>query len=183
MTHPLCSIDNWQSAFRKQCLKRGPAYNPLGPEPSESSRDASPEPDEIRQETVESNESLPGTAAVSTVASPKPDAGEKEGSVKPSEYVPQAVKPEASKDELLQDDATGKADLPPESKSWMDLTMLEKLVALHRLTEWQFDNPHRLRQLMKDDGDSGLWVCLCEVRLLRCAHVRLPRAANRANRL
>lgn len=36
--------------------------------------------------------------------------------------------------------------------------MQEKLVALHTLTEWQFDNPLRIRSQMKDDGDT--WVCV-----------------------
>ena len=45
-----------------------------------------------------------------------------------------------------------------ESRNWMDLSMLEKLDTLHIVTEWQFQNPHRFRSLMKDDGDHGLWV-------------------------
>lgn len=46
-----------------------------------------------------------------------------------------------------------------ESKDWLELPMLEKLDSLHLLIEWQFQNPYRLRQLMKDDDDGANWVC------------------------
>ena len=45
-----------------------------------------------------------------------------------------------------------------ESKDWLKLPMLEKLDSLHLLTDWQFQNPHRVRQLMKDDDDAANWV-------------------------
>lgn len=45
-----------------------------------------------------------------------------------------------------------------ESKDWLHLPMLEKLDSLHLLAEWQFQNPYRLRQLMKDDDDGANWV-------------------------
>ena len=45
-----------------------------------------------------------------------------------------------------------------ESKDWLELPMLDKLDSMHLLTEWQFQNPYRLRQLMKDDDDMANWV-------------------------
>ena len=46
-----------------------------------------------------------------------------------------------------------------ESRDWLDLPMLDKLDSLYLLTEWQFQNPQRVRQLMKDDDDAANWVC------------------------
>lgn len=57
-----------------------------------------------------------------------------------------------------------------ESKDWLDLPMLEKLDSLHLLTEWQFQNPYRLRQLMKDDDDGANWVCSVSVPLRFLSH-------------
>lgn len=45
-----------------------------------------------------------------------------------------------------------------ESKDWLELPMLEKLNSMHLLTEWQFQNPHRLRQIMKSDDEYASWV-------------------------
>lgn len=46
-----------------------------------------------------------------------------------------------------------------ESKDWLDLPMLAKLDSMHLLTEWQFQNPTRLRTLMKSDDEDATWVC------------------------
>lgn len=57
---------------------------------------------------------------------------------------------------------------------WADLTMEQKLEALHALIEWQFQNPLRLRQLMKSDDEGATWV-----RGLRCRahlHIDTPRS-------
>ena len=59
-----------------------------------------------------------------------------------------------------KENATAEEDVTPldEPKDWLDLPLLTRLDSLHLLTEWQFQNPHRLRQFMKDDGDAGHWV-------------------------
>ncbi len=46
-------------------------------------------------------------------------------------------------------------------KDWLQLPMLEKLDSMHLLTEWQFQNPTRLRQIMKTDDEAATWVGTC----------------------
>ena len=48
--------------------------------------------------------------------------------------------------------------LKEESKNWLDLPMLVKLDSMHLLTEWQFQNPTRLRTIMKSDDETATWV-------------------------
>lgn len=48
-----------------------------------------------------------------------------------------------------------------ESKNWLELPMLAKLESMHILTEWQFQNPTRLRTLMRSDDDAATWVGSC----------------------
>lgn len=162
------SIDNWQTAFRKQCQKRSIKYNPLGPEPPAASQSSTPEPDEGDQRTAELGIIPTDNIVVSTISSPLPSHAKEDGSsVEPPDLVISLHRDEDTKENSSHewtlkdvDNSDGKFDSPVESKSWTDLSIKQKLVALHILTEWQFDNPHRLRQLMRDDGESGLWVCL-----------------------
>ena len=51
-----------------------------------------------------------------------------------------------------------------ESKDWLELPMFTKLDSMHLLTEWQFQNPTRLRTLMRSDNDDATWVCIALVR-------------------
>lgn len=44
------------------------------------------------------------------------------------------------------------------AKDWLDLPMLVKLDSMHLLVEWQFQNPMRLRNLMKFDDEGATWV-------------------------
>ena len=44
------------------------------------------------------------------------------------------------------------------SINWLHLPMLSKLDSMHTLVEWQFQNPARLRNIMKSDDESALWV-------------------------
>jgi hypothetical protein len=37
--------------------------------------------------------------------------------------------------------------------------MLEKLESMHTLAEWQFQNPTKLRTIMKSDDEFATWVC------------------------
>lgn len=131
-------------------------YNPLGPEPQLLSERSTAEPDQDPEKVVDV-----------TLASPPAEnrkAEKDEDVVKASSPSPidddidEQKGPNSGKDAVRLEDPDGKHDSPAESKDWADLTMKQKLVALHMLTEWQFDNPHRLRQLMKDDGDGGHWV-------------------------
>jgi hypothetical protein len=43
-------------------------------------------------------------------------------------------------------------------KNWCELPMLVKLDSMYLLTEWQFQNPLRLRSIMKDDDETACWV-------------------------
>lgn len=43
-------------------------------------------------------------------------------------------------------------------KDWFELPMLTKLDSLYLLTEWQFQNPNRIRTIMKDDDETAQWV-------------------------
>lgn len=61
------------------------------------------------------------------------------------------------------EDTQGPSDQPQvedqeESKNWLDLPMLTKLDSMHILTEWQFQNPTRLRTLMRTDDETATWV-------------------------
>jgi len=53
------SVDNWQSALRKQYMKRDPFSNPLGPEPPKAwkteSREHSPENGDPQRHSEEVN--------------------------------------------------------------------------------------------------------------------------------
>lgn len=46
----------------------------------------------------------------------------------------------------------------PVSVDWFDLPVLTKLESMHLVTEWQFQNPTRLRTLMRSDDDLATWV-------------------------
>jgi len=47
------------------------------------------------------------------------------------------------------------------SIDWFELPMLAKLESMHTIAEWQFQNPTRLRMVMKSDDEYATWVrCL-----------------------
>lgn len=171
------SLDNWQSGLRKQYLRRDPDANPLGPEPPAPSRMQSHDPPTPPEDGAEDNE--PNTKAPPQETTQPPlgeatvgktdhsEASAESGANASGEQSADNVKeeePEDSKRSLQGDGEVGGEKLgsenntqSPESRNWLDLSMLEKLDSLHLLTEWQFQNPHRLRQIMKDDGEHGLW--------------------------
>ena len=80
--------------------------------------------------------------------------GKSEGEDKPAT---EAIKDEIADIEEPQPEVPLVAEA---SRDWFDLSMLEKLDSLHLLTEWQFNNPHRLRTTMRSDGDYAEWVRL-----------------------
>jgi len=45
------------------------------------------------------------------------------------------------------------------SIDWFELPMLAKLESMHTIAEWQFQNPTRLRMVMKSDDEFATWVC------------------------
>ncbi|RDX43989.1 hypothetical protein OH76DRAFT_1389802 [Lentinus brumalis] len=158
------SIDNWQSALRRQYLRRDPAANPIGPEPEVLSRESSLAPSEEEQEEEEAKEDVNMDESKQEEG---PHSDEKQ-SGEPSAENAQGESASEPKTEPVEDGkvpATDKDDEPSktedepqeESRDWLDLPMLDKLDSLHLLTEWQFQNPHRVRQIMKDDDDAANW--------------------------
>ncbi|KAI0084113.1 hypothetical protein BDY19DRAFT_997962 [Irpex rosettiformis] len=158
------TISNWQTGFRKQCMKRGGAYNPLGPEPVVPSQNSTPEP-EKHVENLE--EKVAVKPEVQNECSASLDTTEtREQTLAPSveqqTFVFGGCAEEKEEDTVKlggveQSEHQGSDEPPQQSRDWSEFSLTEKLKALHTLTEWQFDNPHRLRQQMKDDGDHGLW--------------------------
>lgn len=161
-------IDNWQSAMRKQYLRRDPEANPLGLDPPAPSRKESREPT-VFSETIpdhegamQDDESLTHTPLRNSedkddskagASSPAPATGDAEQDNKEEkETKGDSIK----KEESIIDESITPQDEP---KDWFELPLLTRLDSLHLLTEWQFQNPHRLRQFMKDDGDAAQWVC------------------------
>lgn len=43
-------------------------------------------------------------------------------------------------------------------KDWVDLAMLEKLESMHTIIEWHFQNPLRIRSIMRSDDENASWV-------------------------
>lgn len=147
------SLNNWQTALRKQYFKRDPASNPIGPEP--------PRPDQHEPERHDD----------SLKHEEEPDADHKEVEEKQEEDQGSTQGDDAEypseKDSTSLHNATRASSVaashhqgPDEGESldWTKLPMLSKLDSIHSLIEWQFQNPTRLRQIMKDDDEVALWV-------------------------
>ncbi|KAJ7219982.1 hypothetical protein GGX14DRAFT_432652 [Mycena pura] len=154
------SLDNWQSALRRQHKRRDPASNPIGPEPHTSSNEpryryesvsvdnATPSPDDAV------NEDAAGTDA------DVPSSGKATPELASSSRVNAEEKASPSPDPTQQHDQEQEQEVPvqeQETKDWLDLPMLAKLDSMHLLAEWQFQNPTRLRTLMKTDDEDATW--------------------------
>ncbi|KAI0667805.1 hypothetical protein C8Q78DRAFT_1049731 [Trametes maxima] len=160
------SIDNWQSALRRQYFRRAPELNPIGPEPKVPSRESSVAPSEADEEDIKN---VPPTDSEPThVTEESKIPTETEGDV--AEGAQAEIPGESSSEPKTEPQEDGKVPTKEEqggtrpqteeleeSKDWLELPMLEKLDSLHLLTDWQFHNPYRVRQLMKDDDDAGNW--------------------------
>ncbi|KAJ3734153.1 hypothetical protein DFJ43DRAFT_1130808 [Lentinula guzmanii] len=154
------NLTNWQTTLRRQYNKRNPAANPIGPEPVKeddyAQETASPEPASTQEETHESGDNTvvmtepPEEQSMSSQKEKVRDVkleGDSSGSSAPRE-----------KSSSLKARNSLPADVSEEeSKDWLSLPMLEKLDSLHLLTEWQFQNPARVRTLMKSDDDQASW--------------------------
>jgi hypothetical protein len=153
--------------LRKQYLKRDPAANPLGPEPSHTPAPGfSPEPEASREVGAEDSRIFEGDTPMVSTTHPTP-APEK---IKEEQTEEHPAGPSATtvtspfpKDEINTPAplADPSEDSPPpqeESKNWLELPMLVQLDSMHLLTEWQCQNPQRLRTIMKNDDETALWV-------------------------
>ncbi|KAJ3559421.1 hypothetical protein NM688_g348 [Phlebia brevispora] len=165
------NIDNWQSALRKQYLRRDPEANPLGIEPPAPSRKHSREPTVFSEPALDpdhvakEDESVPHTPQTNTAENEASNA-EPSSPAAASAATPQKTEDEGDtkgrtshNEAVKMEDGVGEDGLPQpdEPKDWFDLSLFTRLDSLHLLTEWQFQNPHRLRQIMKDDGDAAQW--------------------------
>lgn len=147
------SLDNWQTALRRQYYRRDPQSNPIGSEPLSAS---------VKVEDV----SVPPPPAVlqtEDLANKQETQPEVEQQPEPSRSVTPFDDGQASHvADLTSLGGNGEplsdAGEAVESKDWLDLPMLSKLDSLHHLIEWQFHNPIRLRTAMKDDDETAKWV-------------------------
>lgn len=133
--------------MRKQYARRDPGANPIGFEPKKSSAKYTLEPIEDIPEPAD--ESLPAGTPV---------AG---SSVAPEESVEPNPQPQSEDGDMMQTDDLPTKDEEPEQtelKDWLELPMLTKLDSLHLLSEWQFQNPNRIRTIMKDDDETAQWA-------------------------
>ncbi|KAI0956478.1 hypothetical protein AcV7_006869 [Taiwanofungus camphoratus] len=161
------TIDTWQTALRKQYMKRDPEANPIGPEPKAPSRESSREASVLEQNSVaEGSHSRPSKEPVAVdsnadiyqQAEGQPERSEKIADNTPE---PETAKSEPPEEVLVKKEDTVESvqenEEQEESKDWCDLPMLVKLDSLHFLIEWQCQNPHRLRSIMKDDDEGAQW--------------------------
>ncbi|KAI8969854.1 hypothetical protein BD414DRAFT_502363 [Trametes punicea] len=157
------TIDNWQSALRRQYLRRAPDRNPIGPEPKLPSRDSSIAPSEAAHEDANAIRASSSATAgdAKDPAAEHANEGTAETSLTERTSNPPEPKAEPQEDGHIPPKAASEQRLQTEeqeeSKDWLDLPMLAKLDSLHLLTEWQFHNPYRVRQLMKDDDEAANW--------------------------
>ncbi|KAI0297293.1 hypothetical protein B0F90DRAFT_1740819 [Multifurca ochricompacta] len=159
------SLENWQTALRKQYKKRDPHLNPIGPEPvvqlptPAPDSPTGPEDEEHKAESV----STPGPSSAHLPMNPHQQANameiddhefKRDHSMVPSSdmKVNDELKAEPPNVEEIPDPRSEE-----ESKDWLTLSMLMKLDSLHLLTEWQFHNVNRLRTIMRDDDETAQW--------------------------
>lgn len=153
---PINSVDNWQTALRKQYNKRDPFANPIGPDPSTNSRNEENDHDSSEENKAEHMDTFihkydarsQETSALTTPSSIEviPSNSTRHSSVSEDRH---ALEPAS--------DIKGKG-IQQWSIDWFDLPMLAKLESLHTLAEWHFQNPTRLRMIMKSDDDFATWV-------------------------
>lgn len=168
-------METWQTALRKQYFKRDPLANPLGPEPFHEALDTRYRSSSLVKDTLDverdtNSDAERGTNLGSSVPPQESQAGDirsdVQGGLTSLRDTPDAdvdVRGEVSDNEnglRPQEGKQNESDIeePEESKDWLDLPMLAKLESMHLLTEWQFQNPTRLRSIMKSDGDGAEWV-------------------------
>ena len=137
------SIDNWQTALRKQYNKRDPQANPLGPEPKIST--LSNQEDIIQLVEGEASSLVVDTPALTSCSTPYTGGFDDRDA--------KLARPHQKLDK--NDSYSSEKDT---SIDWLHLPMLSKLDSMHALIEWQFQNPARLRNIMKSDDESALWV-------------------------
>ncbi|KAJ6448937.1 hypothetical protein C8R45DRAFT_1045711 [Mycena sanguinolenta] len=141
------SLDNWQSALRKQHKRRDPTSNPIGSEPhTEGHRPR------FRYESVSVDDPTSGDATLERGEDTAEDDNGPGAAASDGSRANTEEKTTPAPDLDLQEEEERQ-----ETKDWLELPMLAKLDSMHLLTEWQFQNPTRLRTLMKSDDEDATW--------------------------
>lgn len=159
-------MDNWQSALRRQYLRRDPAANPIGVEPvapkqSRSTTVTSEVEDKSNgfgrkhAKLIEGTEGVEEENKDETVANVGRHNSNRDRSVENTEG---SVRNLSAKPEKA-DETYDSVDVEDEPRDWMDLPMLDKLESMHTVAEWHFQNPLKLRQIMHSDDEDASWVC------------------------
>ncbi|KAG7089650.1 hypothetical protein E1B28_011312 [Marasmius oreades] len=161
------NLDTWQNALRRQYNRRDPSANHIGLEPPKTtvhSRYASVIEEEATPDPTPEFE--PKIEEISNENGLDVSAGDNGSSVISREEslglgsVPTKMKEEdqsVEEQEILQTAEPPIEECQSETKDWNTLPMLEKLESMHLLTEWQFQNPLRLRTIMKSDDETAEW--------------------------
>ncbi|KDR79058.1 hypothetical protein GALMADRAFT_244816 [Galerina marginata CBS 339.88] len=160
------SLDNWQSALRKQYNKRNPQANPIGPDPKDTKR----HPNDCKEQEISISE--PPDQALEepqgNTDGEQTNLSSREGS-RSDETGPCDLRlgegVELSRQSSVAQnfhvaESRRRIDEDPdqeESVDWFDLPMMTKLESMHTLAEWQFQNPTRLRTIMKSDDEFASW--------------------------
>ncbi|OJA10917.1 hypothetical protein AZE42_08233 [Rhizopogon vesiculosus] len=158
------TVDNWQTALRKQYTRRDPDANPIGPiqqmyaNVAESSRasTAPPLPSEIIEVVQEVDKTTMMHEDGASEGSPPANRG-----IVPEDPT-EGESGESTVDQRKDDVVASSAEPLQESKQlqqidWLNLPIVKKLDSVHTLMEWQFQNPNRLRTQMKDDDEDAQW--------------------------
>lgn len=149
----LRSVDNWQTTLRRQYNKRDPQANPIGPDPKNIVKEI---------EELESPESEAAGIAFEIIPVVPKDEGSpsREFSAELTSLHPTDPSRQSSvaRHPPLPVTTHGEEPQLAPSIDWFDLPMLSKLESMYNLAEWQFQNPMRLRTIMKTDDEAALWV-------------------------
>lgn len=143
------SLDNWQTVLRKQYNKRDPLANPIGSEPAQLSRGS-----RLSSIAVEGEDASVAVKEDVQGADYTRDSLPRASVPPPWPAVDKASSSEQAEEPAQQNNVQNFNEL---AKDWLDLPMLVKLDSMHLLVEWQFQNPMRLRNLMKFDDEGATW--------------------------
>ncbi|EAU85649.2 hypothetical protein CC1G_10921 [Coprinopsis cinerea okayama7 len=141
------TLDNWQNALRKQYDRRDPDANPLGP-PTATAATNSRLSSVLKEEEPEKPSSETGDA--------KDEDDKQPNGTDPSEGPSSRQQTEDPPTRPIAEEEDTEKNIKP-TVDWSELDMLQKLETLHTLIEWQFQNPLRLRSIMKSDDEFASW--------------------------
>ncbi|KAF7330390.1 DALR-1 domain-containing protein [Mycena venus] len=128
------SLDNWQAALRKQHNRRDPASNPIGPEPHTETHES-----RYRYESVSVDDPT-GPPADDATVGPREDTAEADEDLAASEKAVSAL-PSGSRANTEEKTSPAPDPEPQEEEGG----------------EARFQNPTRLRTLMKSDDEDATW--------------------------